>query len=205
MVCQDAQQTGCVIPDDKEEEETAKEAHETTPMSISLDACVDGIEGAAPAGRTARPFYFMAAAHAECPPPPPPAPHGVAPPPTTTPSPAPPPSTPPHPPPPDCLPRMTMDMAGAELLHDNLGGKGPDAGEEVIHYGEVGTLDGQPFDLKVSAIGPYANAGEDAGAAANGKAGSFGAVNVGYGEMAKLQFAFYSTATGEEVDLPEIL
>ena len=54
VVCQDAQQTGCVIPDDKDEEQTAQQAHETTPMSIALDACVDGIEDAAPAGRTAR-------------------------------------------------------------------------------------------------------------------------------------------------------
>ena len=120
-------------------------------MYISLDDCVDAIEGAAPAGRTARPFYFMAAAHTKCAPPSPPSPPtpaGVkAPPPT--PSPAPPPSTPPHPPPPDCLPRMRMDMASAELLHNNLGGKGPDAGEEIIHYGEVGMLDDKPFDLKV--------------------------------------------------------
>ena len=60
-----------------------------------------------------------------------------------------------------------------------------------------------PFDLKVSAVGKYAHTA-GTGSAANGKAGSFGAVNVGYGEMAKLQFAFYWSATGEEVDLPEI-
>jgi hypothetical protein len=98
---------------------------------------------------------------------------------------------------------MTMDMANAELLHNNLGGKGPDAGEESIHYAGVGMLDDKPFDLKVSAIGKYAHIA-GTGSAANGKAGSFGSVNVGYGEMAKLQFAFYWSATGEEVDLPEI-
>jgi len=39
-----------------------------------------------------------------------------------------------------------------------------------------------PFDLKVSAIGKYAHTA-GTGSAANGKAGSFGSVNVGYGEI----------------------
>jgi len=122
-VCQNPQQTACVIPADEEEEETAQQAEAVAaaPMYIALDDCVDEIEGAAPAGRTARAFYFMAAAHTTCAPPSPPTPPGMAP--TPTPAHPPPPSTPPHPPPPDCLPRMTMDMANAELLHNNLGGK----------------------------------------------------------------------------------
>ena len=96
---------------------------------------------------------------------------------------------------------MTLDLADAEVLHNNLGGHGPDADGQYIHYASVGTLDNKPFDLKVTTVGKYVTA---EGSAPNGMAGAFGSVNIAYGEMAKLQFAFYWSGTDEEVELPEI-
>ena len=44
---------------------------------------------------------------------------------------------------------VDMNFAAAQLTHSNLGGFGPDAGDEDVRFSGVGTYYGQPLDLVV--------------------------------------------------------
>jgi hypothetical protein len=51
---------------------------------------------------------------------------------------------------------LPIDFANAVVLQNNLGGAGPDSGDEILRYGGVGAVDGRAYDLVVSvAEGEY--------------------------------------------------
>ena len=73
--------------------------------------------------------------------------------------PSPPTFLPPPPPPPlpemDCSHDLLFDLANSTVIHNNLGGVGPDVGAENIRYAGVGSLDGKSFDLLVEVVDGY--------------------------------------------------
>ena len=92
---------------------------------------------------------------------PPSAPPSPLPPPISPPSPEtppPPPETPPPPPlpPPLCSESpLWINMDASTLIHNNLGGLGPDGGAKEIRYSHVGESHGEAFDLVVQNVSEY--------------------------------------------------
>lgn len=105
-------------------------------------------------------------------------------------------------PPPPCVPvRASLNISQSTILHNNLGGVGPDDAPENIRYGGAGELDGVPFDLLVETIADYRAKN---GKKNNGKYGDFGQINIGYGSRTKLRFSFVEPGTTNQVILPQI-
>jgi len=53
----------------------------------------------------------------------------------------------------DCSNDLLMDIHAATVLHNNLGGFGPDGGDPLLRYGGVASLDGTPIDLIIEVVG----------------------------------------------------
>lgn len=105
-----------------------------------------------------------------------------------------------------CVSRaVKLDFFHSTLAHRNLGGLGPDAGDENMRYQNVGNrtvrvgdvLQTMPFDLVVTATGDYQyhNQGR------SGLSGSYGVVNLKAPSATTLTFSFEDSATGEPVVL----
>ena len=103
--------------------------------------------------------------------------------------PSPPTFLPPPPPPPlpemDCSHDLLFDLANSTVIHNNLGGVGPDSGAENIRYAGVGSLDGKSFDLLVEVVDgyPYAVYGGIGGIGGTAGAGAVGAIDISPGDV----------------------
>jgi len=53
----------------------------------------------------------------------------------------------------DCSNDLLMDIHASTVLHNNLGGFGPDGGDPILRYGGVAKLDGKDIDLIVEVVG----------------------------------------------------
>jgi hypothetical protein len=89
-----------------------------------------------------------------------------------------------------------MDLDLSNLVHSNLGGVGPDGGDELIRYRSVATVDGKSIDLIIMAIGEYATPAKDK-QAGNGKGGSIKRIFQKSGTRMELQFAFIDASTNK--------
>ena len=120
------------------------------------------------------------------------------------PSPAPPRPASPSSPPLTCLTEpVAINVSASMVLHNNLGGLGPDAGAPNLRYGTVGVVNGRPFDLLVEVVGDHGYTSPN-GHRANGASGAFGQVDVGYGSRTKLRFSFLWPDSMDEVSLQQV-
>jgi len=79
----------------------------------------------------------------------------------------------------------------------NLGGVGPDSGDEVLKYDNAAAVDGKILDLVVKQVGgDYAAKGDK-----NGRSGQFGVINMQSGSNIDLEFSFVDHLTGNPVSL----
>ena len=99
-----------------------------------------------------------------------------------------------------------MDIGALNgVLHNNLGGIGPNFGEEHIRHGPVGALydisgDKTYIDVKISATTSYESSN---GAEVNGVKNQFGIINVDYGSRTSFRFDFLLQGTNTSVTLPD--
>ena len=107
----------------------------------------------------------------------------------------------PSPPEPSCLDGAApIDLTN--ILHNNLGGVGPDSGDEVIRYGNVGKLDGHYYDLVISvAEGTFKC---EADVCSQRVSSGYGVIRMGFGTRVKLQFSFVWPNSDEEVEMNTI-
>ena len=98
---------------------------------------------------------------------------------------------------------LAVDIGGSTVLHNNLGGVGPDSGDQSIRYGTVGVSDGQPFDLLVD-VARGSNYSAPEGSEDNGAYGKYGQINLGQGTRAKLRFRYLKAGSMEPVTLPQV-
>lgn len=91
------------------------------------------------------------------------------------------------------------DLSGdaCTVIHNNLGGLGPDSGAEELRYGPVAKFGGRDIDVTITALGNY-TAGSQ-GTSINGMVTDYGIINVGYGTYTKLRFAPKYSGTDESV------
>ena len=136
------------------------------------------------------------------------------PPPPSPPPPSPPPSPPPpSPPPPPCDPTAGPvdrgfklnfgELAGASITHNNLGGVGPDTGDESTKFSNVGTVAGKQIDMVVKintddTDTKYLNHVTDGNQSnwdrdpQNKLNGNFSQINIKADHQAEVEFCFYS-------------
>jgi len=81
-----------------------------------------------------------------------------------------------------------LDFSAATVSHSNLGGQGPDSGEETLVYSGITNQDGMVVDLVVTATSPYA----PRDATKNGLQDDFGVLNLEINSAVDLLFRFMS-------------
>lgn len=81
--------------------------------------------------------------------------------------------------------------------YSNLGGKGPDAGEQGILFQRVGVVNGVPVDIKMTSDEQY----DPFNSAANGLSGSLGSVNLKLDSSATIEFALLVSGTNNPVSV----
>jgi len=87
-----------------------------------------------------------------------------------------------------CVGASTLDFSAATVTHSNLGGQGPDSGEETLVYSGITDQDGFVVDLVVTATSPYA----PRDASKNGLQDDFGVLNIEINSAVDLLFRFMS-------------
>lgn len=94
-------------------------------------------------------------------------------------------------------------------MHANFGGLGPDAGDQEVRYGEVGQINGKPFDLVMKALTPVTTVpgeiGADGKPVRSGCNGKFGMLSIRSGTTVNVEFAFEDSKTRDPVTLPSFL
>ena len=99
--------------------------------------------------------------------------------------------------------RIELDFSTASIAESNLGGEGPDGGEERILYQGVGTVDGESLDLEVREVSVAGNDYMAHNTASTMINGDFGQINMKADREATFEFCFLYTATGEQAVLEE--
>ena len=91
-----------------------------------------------------------------------------------------------------------MDDPAVTIGQNNLGGVGPDSGEEVLRFLDVGTFDEQQINMEVTIVGGiYAvNSAEQ-----NRVHGKFGQINMKADFEANMKFCFVSNSNKKPVTL----
>ena len=98
---------------------------------------------------------------------------------------------------------IEISVGQSTLSHSNLGGVGPDTGEQNVRYQRVGTAYGRSIDAVMSNVSTYRGPN---GARANGIiAERFGQMHVGYGSTVDLHLEFRDTETDEPVVLHQFV
>jgi hypothetical protein len=83
-----------------------------------------------------------------------------------------------------------ISLLNSEVIHNNLGGTGPDGGPQELRYGNVGHSGDRTFDLVITTDGDYKRK------ANNGKAGDFGRINFQACSRVDVTFSIVDAATG---------
>lgn len=95
-----------------------------------------------------------------------------------------------------CLPQNALNFSASLVSHSNLGGAGPDDGDETLVYESVFSKNGMPVDLVISAASEYIP-GESGKNGMHG--GVFGLVNLRVDSHVDLMFRFIDRA-GDPVE-----
>jgi len=87
-----------------------------------------------------------------------------------------------------------IDFTKANVVHSNLGGAGPDSGDETLVFGNVKT----GVNLVISATSPYTpnTVNAQGGILRNDVKNGFGVINLASGSSVDLKFQFQDAATG---------
>jgi hypothetical protein len=93
---------------------------------------------------------------------------------------------------------VDLDMSRSTVAHNNLGGFGPDGGEESLRYTGLGTAGDADIDLVVTATSEYASRRRDF---SNGLSGKFGMISLPIGDSVDLLFTFVDNATDQPYEL----
>merc|ERR1719387_406475 len=91
-----------------------------------------------------------------------------------------------------CSGESVIDFAASSVVHNNLGGSGPDSGPEHIRYATVATVRGRPVDLLVSTTSPGYT---PEFSAANGRQGGMGLISMKSGAKVDLKFQFVESGS----------
>jgi len=98
---------------------------------------------------------------------------------------------------------IEIGIGQSTLSHSNLGGVGPDAGEQNVRFQKAGLAYGRSIDVVLSNVSTYRAPN---GASANGiLAERFGQMNVGFGSTVDLRLQFRDTETDEPVVLHQFV
>jgi len=92
---------------------------------------------------------------------------------------------------------VTLDFTFATLSQNNLGGKGPDSGPELMVFSNITIYDNMSLNLEIAALGDYAG-----NVSKNKLRGAFGQINLLNNRSVDLRFTFRDNATGEKVTIP---
>jgi len=103
-----------------------------------------------------------------------------------------------------------LDFFNSNLAHNNLGGKGPSAGDPNIRYEAIGVSNGRSFDLIVTANGYKSNNNADNGyecgmSSAACTTGRYGQIDVAAGTSVDLTLSFKDSNTQAPVTLESFL
>jgi len=93
---------------------------------------------------------------------------------------------------------IEINFYGARLMHQNLGGQGPDSGVQNTRFGNVGTYDGRPFDLIITAMTPFVAGKSPPNPSLSGK---FGEINIRAGTSTDFRFSFEDSESSASVRL----
>jgi len=85
----------------------------------------------------------------------------------------------------------------SNLVHNNLGGIGPDGGPQQMRFGRVCNVQGQDVDLVLMTISPYRGRSQIGTGPANGLYGGTGLITVGRGSQVTVRFAFVRSGTDQ--------
>lgn len=102
---------------------------------------------------------------------------------------------------PSCASGWAQDLDLTQVIHSNLGGKGPDAGRETLHFQNVAKLNGRYIDLII-----YVADQSDyspSNAKANGRVGLFGLIDQQPGTAAHFKARFVETGSSTPVRVPK--
>jgi hypothetical protein len=105
-----------------------------------------------------------------------------------------------------------LDFFNSNLGHNNLGGKGPNAGESNIRYEAIGMTNGRSFDLVVTvkangytSVRPADNGYECGMSSSSCTTGRYGQIDVAAGTSVDLTFSFQDSKTQASVTLDSFL
>ena len=85
-----------------------------------------------------------------------------------------------------------IDFSASSVVHNNLGGSGPDSGPEHIRYASVATVQGRPVDLLVSTTSSGYTPEFSNG---NGRQGGMGLISMKSGAKVDLKFQFVESGS----------
>lgn len=96
-----------------------------------------------------------------------------------------------------------IDFTQANVIHSNLGGAGPDTGDETLVFGNVKA----GVNLVITATSPYTpnTVNAQGGILRNDIKNGFGAINLASGSSVDLKFEFQDAATGQPKVLDQFL
>jgi hypothetical protein len=96
-------------------------------------------------------------------------------------------------------------MSAAHVLHNNLGGVGPDEGEPILRIANVGSLqrgsEKQQFDVIFTPTDPYS---APHGYKNNGRTGDFAMLSVQEGTYTTFRASFVDSETSAPVSVPRV-
>jgi hypothetical protein len=93
--------------------------------------------------------------------------------------------------------KLEINFANAKILHNNLGGLGPDSGESLILYQNVAQHDGRMVNLKIWNTSDYAG-----NISKNVIAGDFAQINVAPDLRVKFELSLLDAETGDILVVP---
>lgn len=96
-----------------------------------------------------------------------------------------------------CYPGRVINFGAAKLIHSNLGGAGPDTGDETLVYQGVAAVDGAEVNLVVAALSAYT----PYNAKKNGLAGTFGQINLQVETKVDLSFRLVYNSGGDDAPM----
>ena len=98
---------------------------------------------------------------------------------------------------------IELDFSTARIGWSNLGGEGPDGGEERLLFEGVGTVDGAGLDLEVREVAVEGNSYMAHNTGSTRINGDFGQINMKADREATFEFCFLYSDSGEQAVLEE--
>merc|ERR1719248_497887 len=97
-----------------------------------------------------------------------------------------------------CSGESVIDFSASSVVHNNLGGSGPDSGPEHIRYASVAAVQGRPVDLLVSTTSQGYTPEFSGG---NGRQGGMGLISMKSGAEVDLKFQFVESGSNTPASL----